>query len=278
MRVLSTLLIITISLGLCGCPTTPEGPYYPFEPVPGSGHKLEGVKVAFVADFDSMGPHEVNQDLMFATVQDRLGEYLTIVANPNQANALIYLWLKTSRRYDPSTGVSCWHASVGTHAVRKETGQQYWRFQLASGERYRNSIIGWGCENSATPNPQSISVREVSEKVADKIIEEIYASNAIPSANEYEVKFAYTTREQKRKFRDTIKDLEGTLNIALGGSESPGYLTYQLKNTRNGLSQADIISLIQERAEFNELMVNCVNSTPGVLLFESQGGFVDEDF
>lgn len=279
MRVLNILLAMAMSLVLCGCPTMPpDGPYEPYEPIQGSSHKLQGVKVALVADYDSMGQHEVNRDLMFATIQDRLGAYLTIVTNPNQANALIYLWLQTSRRYDPASGVSCWYAKVGTHAIRKETGQQYWRFQLASGERYRGSYIGWGCENEATPDPQRISVENVSLMVADKIIEEIHTGAAIPDTNEYEIKFVYNTREQKTKFRDTIRDLQGTLNIAPGGAEAPGYLVYRVTNVRNGLSQADIISIIQERAEYNELAVDCINSTPGVLLFESRGGFTDEDF
>ncbi|WP_372367998.1 hypothetical protein [Candidatus Uabimicrobium sp. HlEnr_7] len=278
MRVLNILMVIAMSLGLCGCPTTPDGGYYPYEPVPSGGHKLQGVKVAFVADFDAMGANEVNQDLMFATVQDRLGEYLTIVTNPNQANALIYLSLKTSRRYDPATGSSCWHATVGTHAVRKETAQQYWRFQLSSGERYKGRAIDWGCENNGGYSARDVSVRSVSQAVADKIIGEIYTSTTIPDTSDYEIKFMYDTRSQKTKFRDTIRDLEGTLNIAPGGAEAPGYLVYQVKNIRNGLSQADIINLIQEKAEYNELVVNCISSSPGILVFESQGGFVDEDY
>ena len=69
MRVLNIVLVITICLGLCGCPSVPpDGPYYPYEPTPGSSHKLQGVKVAFVADYDSMGQHEPNSDVMFATI------------------------------------------------------------------------------------------------------------------------------------------------------------------------------------------------------------------
>lgn len=278
MKVLNIVVGIIICLGLCGCPTTPDGPYYPYEPVPVGGHKLEGVKVAFLADYNSMGVNEVNQDVLFATVQDRLGEYLTIVTNPNQANAHIYLWLKTNRRYDPATRKHCWYTTVGTYAIRKETAQQYWRFQLTSGERYKGRPIGRGCENVlGSEAARSQSVVKVSQAVADKIVDEIHLGSAIPTVDDYEIRFIYNSREQKQKFRETMRDLESTLRISPGGSEAPGYLIYMVRNVRNGLSQADIISMIEERAEFNELLVSC-KSSPGVLVFESQGGFIDDDY
>ena len=93
--------------------------------------------------------------------------------------------------------------------------------------------------------------------------------------NEYEIKFVYDDSQQNHKFRDTLLGLKDSLRILPGGSQSPGYSVYFVKNLRTGSTQADIEMLIQEQAQYNQFLIESSQSYPGVIVFKPRRAYDD---
>lgn len=257
-------LLLLSACFLTGCPTTPINDN---DPIDGGGNPSEIVDLRiYIA---SERPNDSEDKVMNATIQDKLGEHLKFVVSPEYADAIIYLGLSVDSSEDLSRHELIWTAKIHSRGVRKQTGQEYWNFQLASGDIYDGRLI------KSTPShglrgeqARNKAVRNVANAVAHKIIKMIHTRPTISKRDEFLVQFAGFRGEEKNKIETMILGLDSRKQLELlpGGGGYGNKFEYKIK-WLGGESQGEVERFLQEEAGTHQLSLSLSASSPGIITF-----------
>lgn len=255
--------------------------------------KLKGMHVALVAE---RGNFHSDKDVMFDTLQDRLGQDMVIRdlraidrllqkeaqmlglsagADPaayvarkfNQVNLLIYLDVETRIVRDPYAG-NMVYATMRCRGVWQQTAQELWKFQVASGKTAKPVAIQYRGKKGAIQQ----AIKNVALVAYKKIRSQIRSRKTVLPENVYELKFV-NLGDKKRRIMDAIADMKFGRRPAmkiLPGSQGAGadYFTFRVKWLLNRQSIDDIVARVEETCEDNQVAVESKVYSKGVIIFE----------
>jgi DNA-directed RNA polymerase subunit F len=261
--------------------------------------------MALVSDPDKTGEPE-DRDIVFDTVHGVLAQQFDIV-NPealaaaiqaearvtgqssiddpaayekkkfNAVDVMAYFWVTTASSKEED-GTNVWYATIGTHGVRRQTGEELWRFQLRSGEKrasekrpaqvvYATSIGDREARSRAIKNLAFAVAEDILERIGNRQAD---VSESTQDSYVYVVKFIAFNNDQTEKIREAMSDLETQkcLKIRPGGSSvGAEYVTYKIKWLHTGDDQLKVINVIRDACANNEVTVTCNENNPGIIVF-----------
>ncbi|BBM85942.1 hypothetical protein [Candidatus Uabimicrobium amorphum] len=255
--------------------------------------KLKGMRVALIAE---RGSFHSDKDVMFDTLQDKLGQDMVIRdlraidrlmkkeaqmlglsagADPsayvarkfNQVNLLIYLDVETRIVRDPYAG-NMVYATMRCRGVWQQTAQELWKFQITSGKTAKPVAIQYRGRKGAMQQ----AIKNVALVAYKKIRAQVRSRKTVLPDNVYELKFV-NLGSKKRRIMDAIADMKFGRRPAmkiLPGSQGAGsdYFTFRVKWLLNRQSIDDIIARVEETCEDNEVAVESKVYSKGVIIFE----------
>jgi len=267
--------------------------------------KLEGMEVALLSDTepDKANKDEwMDRDVLFDNVQDPLGQFMTVrslkaLKELMQAEAqstgrtaftdpgsfvqqkfdgvkvLIYLWLSTTKFADPMQGCDVWIAQVGCRGVWRQDAQELWHFQIKSGDAtksWKTAPVSAGVIGDR--EARSRAIKDVAKAVAEKIDFEVRTRLTVLQEEVYFLKFVGFNSSQRDKVEEAIADLSEGKKPPLklekgGGSAGTDYFTLKVKWLRGG-GQAKLIRVVKETCANNQVNVESVKSSPGMIYFQ----------
>ncbi|WP_372369372.1 hypothetical protein [Candidatus Uabimicrobium sp. HlEnr_7] len=266
--------------------------------------KLKGMHVALVAERNS---YHNQQDVMFDTLQDKLGQDMTVRdlraidnlmkkeaqmlglsagADPagyvarkfNQVNIVIYMDVKTQIQRDPYAGEMV-YATLRCRGVWQQTAQELWHFQVVSGKKAKPVAVQYLGRKAA----QQRAIKNTALVAYKKIRSQIRSRKTVLPKNVYELKFV-NLGKNKRRVIDAIADMKFGRRPAmkiLPGSQGAGkdYFSFRVKWLLTRESIDDIIARIEETCEDNEVSVESKIYSKGVIIFEPANfDEYDDDF
>lgn len=264
--------------------------------------------MALVADADKLGQDDAEFcDVVFDTVHGPLSQRFDIVdlkgleaarlaearatgqssiEDPsayerkkfNAVDVMAYFWVLTSS-FREDDGSKLWYATIGTHGVRRQTGEELWRFQLKSGERRTNDRRAAQAVSANTIGDHEARLRAVknlANAVAEDILDRIGnrkgdVSESTPESQVYVIKFIGFNNAQSDNIREAMADLETQKHLQVrpgGSSVGSEYLSYKVKWMHTADDQLKVIQTIQDACAGNEVKVECGDATPGILVFQ----------